>query len=188
MEQQLEIDEAYILQYWNNFIIDVDDISIMNAEEVYLDNFHSLIVSENKELTTLYFKPKAWKLTLSKNLINNALNTAFLGAIIYKTEYSQFTSVVIKSLLTSLFQIERIEITKREEKIYMNLPIKKVYKTSEEWFESLPEKTKKDIRKIDFQDFMEKFVLAGLAKRDKNDEEKYLILKKGKHLFKIHLL
>ncbi|MVM42329.1 hypothetical protein GO730_39245 [Spirosoma sp. HMF3257] len=158
----------------------------MTYKQYFVDEFIYITKSRNIS-TDLYYKTNGWKVVITKNLIKTAIVAPLLLSIFLYLELNEnLSSIILPTVLPMLFDIENVEITRKEEEILLKLPIKKnrrKFETTEDWYNSLPKKIKKEISEIDFKDFIDKLVLAGVAVDNKKG--KYKILDKNNRKFKI---
>ncbi|KOS06131.1 hypothetical protein AM493_08870 [Flavobacterium akiainvivens] len=184
MEDYIEISEAFINDKLSKVFKGDRSISIINTEQYFWQSFKAQLETNNNTIEPLYFKTGALKLTVGKDLFNKAFHASLLSSVLYFNDHKQFGSTILTAILTSIISFELMEIKDEEEVVYMRLPIKNAYMTVQEHFDSLPEYIRKNVNELQFEIFMNKFVKAGLAKRDLNGEERYLVLSKGRFCFK----
>ncbi|MEA5260343.1 hypothetical protein VB264_21265 [Arcicella aquatica] len=187
MEQDelIEINEKILLEQWSAIFPNLSDISLMAAEHNFIANFKSAVAEEEKIVLNL--NSRGWKIHLRRALFKSTLSTSLTVAILSLTDFLQLTTTIVSMIVPIIFDIEAIEITRREEEIYLSLPLhrkRKKFMTTDEWYDSLPTSIKEEIKPLAFIEFMEKLVAAGLAK---SKEGKYLVLKKGKEVFKFNI-
>jgi hypothetical protein len=184
-EQIITMNEDILLSYWKEIFQDDDEAELALAEHYYVANF-KLLAGLGQANSNLYYIDNIWRLNISKNLLENFVNASLVASILYLTGATNIPVSLATMILSAVCKFEKIEFLKSEEKIYINLPLKNHYATANDWYHALPLNMQKDINKLQFQDFMEKLVLAGLAKKDETNDDKYMVIKKGKRHFKIH--
>jgi hypothetical protein len=184
--EEILISEDTLNDFWNEITGSDKGIASLNAKHIFLEEFKRNTTQEIAG-SDLYYRTKGWKIILKKNLLKGIIITPSLyGILSYLDITTGLASIVLPSIIPMIFDIENINLSKKEEEILLKLPIKKAkkqYKTAEEWYESLPKSIQEQVNFLDFKDFMDKLVLGGLAKT--NQKEKYMIFKKGKNIFKI---
>lgn len=181
--QEIELSEAVLLDFWNNISPDETAFAFQHGRYIFIEGVKQFAVA-TEDQTLLYLKTKGWKITLKKNLVKNLLMVPALSGILHYLGYIQFPAVSLYALIPLLFEVENVKLTKKEEHIWLSLPVKsqtRQYKTAEQWYQNLPKEVKGQINELDFKDFIEKLVIAGFAKTDK--KERALILPKGKNIF-----
>lgn len=183
--EEILISEDTLNDFWNEITGSDKGIASLNAKHIFLEEFKRNTTQEIAG-SDLYYRTKGWKIILKKNLLKGIIITPSLyGILSYLDITTGLASIVLPSIIPMIFDIENINLSKKEEEILLKLPVnkaKKQYKTAEQWYESLPKSIQEQINFLDFKDFMDKLVLGGLAKT--NQKEKYLIFKKGKNIFK----
>ncbi|MCU0469504.1 MAG: hypothetical protein MUF58_12970 [Arcicella sp.] len=183
--EEISISEETLNDFWNEITDSDKGIASLNAKHIFLEEFKRNTTHETG--SDLYYKTKGWKIILKKNLLKGIIITPSLyGILSYLDITTGLASIVLPSIIPMIFDIENINLSKKEEEILLKLPVnksKKQYKTAEEWYESLPKSIQEQVNFLDFKDFMDKLVLGGLAQT--NQKDKYLIFKKGKNIFKI---
>jgi hypothetical protein len=184
--EEISISEETLNDFWNEITGSDKGIASLNAKHIFLEEFKRNTTEKIGD-SDLYYKTKGWKIIVKKNILKGIIITPSLyGILHYLGITTGLASIVLPSIIPMIFDIENINLNKKEEGILLKLPInkaKKQYKTAEEWYESLPKSIQEQINFLDFKDFMDKLVLGGLAKTNK--KERYLIFKKGKNVFKI---
>lgn len=184
--EEIIINQETLNDFWNEITGLDEGIASLNAKHIFFEEFKKNTIQEI-ENSELYYKTKGWKITVTKNLLKGILVTpALYGVLYYLDVTAGLASIVLPSILPMVFDIENVSLSKKEEEVYLKLPLnkaKKQYKTAEDWYESLPKSIQEQMNFLDFKDFMDKLVLGGMAKANK--KEKYLIFKKGKNVFKI---
>lgn len=184
--EEILISEETLNDFWNEITGSEEGIASLNAKHIFLEEFKR---NTSQEIlgSDLYYKTKGWKITITKNLLKGVLVTPALYGILYYLDVTTgLASIVLPSIFPMIFDVENVSLSKKEEEVYLKLPLnkaKKQYKTAKDWYESLPKSIQEQMNFLDFKDFMDKLVLGGMAKANK--KEKYLIFKKGNNVFKI---
>jgi hypothetical protein len=182
-QETYEIDEQFLNDYWLRLVGNETGIAADRSRHIFVEGFKRLSSGED-DPALLYLKTKGWRLSVKDHLIKNLLVAPAIGGLLYYLGYTQIAGFLIPTILPMLFDLRNIELKRSEEEILIKLPIdpkKKEFKTSSQWYHSLPPSIKKQVNELDFMDFIEKLVLAGYAK--KNDKDKYLVFQKGKNKF-----
>ncbi|PRY23502.1 hypothetical protein CLV58_14123 [Spirosoma oryzae] len=181
--QTVSFDSQQLMAYWHELVAQTD--SSAGVAQPFLTTQFLQILASQPASEALDMKTNGWKISVSKSLLKNTLVTATLTTILRYLGEAQLATAVLPTLIPMLFEIEQIELTKKEEEIWLRLPVKKSkkhLKTAEEWYESLPENVRNQIHFLDFIEFLDKLNLAGFA-----DEKhgRYRLFIKGKNKFKI---
>lgn len=181
--QTVSFDNQRLTTYWNRLISETGP-SALAAQQLLMTHFVQMVAIQSPP-ETLDMRTKGWKVSVSKSLLKNTLVTATLTSILYCLGETQLASAVFPTIIPMLFEIEQIELTKKEEEIWLRLPIKKSkkqLKTAQEWYDSLPEAIRKQIHFLDFSEFMAKLNLAGYADEKQG---RYQLFSLGKNKFRI---
>lgn len=183
--ENISLSEDDLNAYWEEIVgNDISPIAL-NAKHHFVQEFERHVLIESKT-SDLYLRSKGWKITVTNNILKTILVSPALVGILSYLGITQLSAIIIPTLLPMLFDIDNIELSKKEEEILLKLPINNTredFKTADQWYNSLPVSIKEQVNPLDFKDFMEKFVLAGFAKLDKTN--RYLLFKKGGNIFKI---
>lgn len=176
------IDEVYITNYLKIKFNGFEQDSLLHD---YVEAFKIAASGDNSQ-TLLALNTNSWKISIKKNLVTPFLTGAILTAVFRHLGYNQLPLAILPAVLPYLLDIEKVKIEKREERLYLQIPIKKFknqFKSAEEWYSILPDKIKASVNLEDFRDFLDNLVVAGYAKENKN--EKFQLLKQGENIFKI---
>lgn len=179
------ITENVLENFWDQIFESENTASNHAGKLQFINDFKSNF--EKDESGNFHFKTPGWKISLSEGIIKSALAAPTLyGVLWYFGVTTGLAAVVVPTILPFFFDIKRIELSKKEEEIFAELPLlenSKKYKTSREWYHSLPNKIKKDVNELDFLDFMQKLVDGGLALENKKG--KFEVFGKGRKKLKI---
>lgn len=185
MENKIDIivNELYLQDYWSNLLEfnSEDTVDFYRSQLQFIDVFKKQLVFDG-DINGLYLKNDVWRLSINPDSLQNIINIPIVIGLLNYLGYTQIAGVVIPVIFQSLFKIEHIRVSKKDESIFINLPLKNenIYKTPEEWHSILPKKYQKMVDRLEFLDIMENFVRSGLA-REKDG--KYLIITKGNNRF-----
>jgi hypothetical protein len=184
MKSEIIVDELFLHNYWKNELkLPVTDQLIHS----FIEGFKQQESNSNSK-TLLYLNTNGWKVSIKENLVKTLLIAPVIATTLHYLGFHDLSGFILPTIIPMLFDIENIELDKKEEEIWIHLPVKKFkgqFKSAEDWYDSLPEKIKEQIHPLDFKNFIEKLVFAGLAKQNKI--EKYLLFKKEEHIFKIRI-
>jgi hypothetical protein len=184
--EEIVVTEADWDRWWQELTGGDDSLAALQAKITVMDAFQAVVGTANNT-GELYFKTKGWKIVVGNNLVKTALISPLLCGILAYTGISGgLTAAVIPTILPMLLDIQRVELSQKEEEIWLKLPLrqsKDTYKTASAWYHSLPKSIREQVHELDFKDFLEKLIHGGLATEVKKGE--YMIYQPGKHKFKI---
>ena len=185
--EYLELSEQELLLYWNKYMPEIKGLEFSKIEFINLVKNELVGLDESNQLN---FNTSGWKIPLKKKMASNICTTAILAVIIaHFAPAVGLLVTLLPGIVSSLFEIENVNLSKKEDTIYAVLPIKKFrnqFKSDKEWYDALPNDIKTQINFLDFQEFLEKLIFAGLAKQNKND--KFLLFQKGNGVFKVSIV
>ncbi|MCP4370413.1 MAG: hypothetical protein GY797_20210 [Deltaproteobacteria bacterium] len=133
------------------------------------------------------WSPKGWRVNVAGSLVHvslaSAITWATLSAIGIAT--STIPLVIVPMVAPCLFQIEKISLTRKEETILANLPLKEeiLCESPDAIYESLPDAIKEQVNPLDFLDFLSKLTEVGQAKEMKDGQ--YNVRKLGNNTISI---
>lgn len=180
----MELNEQILQDYWRKLIDPVaGDAAGDQAQRYFIQAVQQAVDDISGDVLNL--KGKGWRVTVKEPLAKSVIMLPAVGALLYYFGIEQVPSIIL-TLLPCLFDVKNIELDRKEETIWLRLSqgdSKLKYKTAGDWYESLPQKLKDQIHPLDFDELMDKLVMGGFAKE--KDDERYKVLKKGKHILKI---
>ena len=177
----VELSESVLLDWWNDLL--PDETNSQTGRYIFMMAAKQL-TAEASSQEALYLKTNGWKVTIKKNLAKNLVTSSLIGGLLYYLGYTQLPGILLPAIVPLLFDVENITLTKKEEQIWLKLPLRpgrRSFKTAAEFYHSLPEPIRLQVNELDFEDFMDKLVLAGFSRVD--DKGRYRLLPKGKNVF-----
>lgn len=170
-EEVVEISQANIQAHWKTYMPS-GSYAALEAEQVFEKAFLQY-VGQSQEATELAFLKGGWTFNLKGGLVKTALSGAFMTGLFCWMGFESINVAVLPSVLPFLFELDKIELSQKEETILAQLLVKEEVKqrlhSPVELYKMLPAATRKMLNELDFQDFLEKLNLAGHLKKKKID-------------------
>lgn len=157
---QLELQE-----YWAERILG-DDYLAIEARQAFEQAFLHYI-GEQQAISDLAMRG-GWTFKLKAGLVKTAISGAFMSGLFCFMQFDAIGAAVLPSILPFLFELDKIELSRKEETILAQLLLREEVKTNlhsaEELYALLPPATKILLNPLDFQDFLDQLDLAGHLK------------------------
>lgn len=159
----IDVSQKEIIEYWNQISLD-DDYSRIDSTETVESVFLHLLGHQNSD--ELKFINGGWTINAKAGFIKTAIGYATMaGVFTLIGTTGSIALMVLPSVLPFLFEIEKIELNKKEQYILAKLLLRDEVKTQmhniNQLYELLPNEIKSDLNILDFIDFLEKLDLAG---------------------------
>ncbi len=168
----MEVSQATLQTIWKQYMPQ-NSYVVMEAEQVFEKAFLEY-VGKSREETELAFINGGWTFNLKAGLTKTALSGAFMAGMFCWIGFESVSAAVLPSILPFLFELEKIELSQKEETILAKLMVKEEVKqrlhSTAELYQILPAATRKMINELDFEDFLEKLDLAGHLKKKTGDQ------------------
>ena len=162
----VEVTQATLHTIWGKHMPN-RDYATMEAAQVFEKAFLQY-AGEDQEETDLAFLQGGWTFKLKAGLVKTALSGAFMAGMFCWIGFESVSAAVLPSVLPFLFELEKIELSQKEETLLAKLLVREEVKqklhSTTELYQMLPAATRKMINELDFQDFLEKLDLAGHLK------------------------
>ena len=162
----VEVTQVTLQTIWGKYMPNKDYAAI-EAEQVFEKAFLQY-VGQGHEETNLAFLQGGWTFNLKAGLVKTALSGAFMAGMFCWMGFESVSATVLPSILPFLFELEKIELSQKEETILAKLLVREEVKqklhSTTELYQMLPAATRKMINELDFLDFLEKLGLAGHLK------------------------
>lgn len=111
-----------------------------------------------------------WEISLSTGAVKAMLATSLLCVGLISSGFTPISPVVLPAIVPLLFEIRQVRLTMKERQIWISLSVKDDVINSKmsirELYVQLSDELRQQITELDFHDFVEKCVRAGLADRD----------------------
>lgn len=162
----VEVTQATLHTIWGKYMPN-KDYATMEAAQVFEKAFLQY-AGEDQEKTDLAFLQGGWTFKLKAGLVKTALSGAFMAGMFCWIGFESVSAAVLPSVLPFLFELEKIELSQKEETLLAKLLVREEVKqklhSTTELYQMLPAATRKMINELDFQDFLEKLDMAGHLK------------------------
>lgn len=171
-----EIDKTGLLAVWNETFPNAENAILDEATKETLVNSFLIFSGEDKTSADLHMISGGWKITLSPNLFKMAFTSSVLTAALHSAGMTSFTGYVLPAVVSLLFDIDKILLTRSEEYLLAELKLSeqamKGIHTPERLFSFLNDDIRDQISYLDFLDFIENLKLTGntIPRGDKNFE------------------
>lgn len=113
----------------------------------------------------LYARSGGWVFHLKRSVAQSALSGVLMAIVLKSVTATPLSLILIPSLLPYLFQIEKTEITMKDEELLLHLLSRgDVHALSvDEIYDRLPEKIRDGVNRLDIIDFLESIIATGHA-------------------------
>ncbi|MCB9317583.1 MAG: hypothetical protein H6569_15690 [Lewinellaceae bacterium] len=173
--------------WWKEHLQGVTVVDDLVGERVFQEAFLEYSGHGKREDKLAFFRG-GWTINLKAGLAKTVLVGASLCGIFSQMQGIQIASTVLPTLLPFLFEINRVELSAKEEYILAKLLVKNSVKkhlhSADELYDKLPKDVRKMINRLDFIDFLEKLDMAGHIRRKKAGEYQL----SGKRRFRVTFL
>jgi hypothetical protein len=120
------------------------------------------------ESTLLESRPSGWRVQVSGKLVQSAAMSAVLWGMLIELGFAESIPVALATaLVASLFDIERVKLSQKEEAVMVKLVLYDRARTlsPSEWYAELPTDLQAQLNELEFLDVMEKIVQSGHGRK-----------------------
>lgn len=159
----IAITQGEINKYWSQLSLDnefkeLESLKIVEA--VFLSHIGQ------KETDKLEFLNGGWTINVKGGIAKSAVGYAVMAGVLTLAGVTNGLALaVLPSILPFLFEIEKVDLNRREKFILAQLHLKKDVReqmhSPEQLYNLLPQDIQDQLNFLDFQDFLDKIDLAG---------------------------
>lgn len=134
----------------------------LQHEVFYTDAIRQLLSTQATELKA---RSGGWTFHVSRGVVQGVLTGLVMAVVLKDVAGSSLSLAIIPTILPCLFQIERTQLTRRDQEILMQLhrASGSKGKTSEELFSLLPAEIRDNVNRLDLLEFLEAVTRTGHA-------------------------
>jgi hypothetical protein len=114
-----------------------------------------------------------WRIDLTREGIRTALLSAVVAGLLVDRGLTEVSIALVTAVLPSVLNIERIQLSKGDQRLLIDLRAKPAlrtgFATEDELYRSLPADTRDKVNRYDFADFIQRLREAGLI--DEGDDD-----------------
>jgi len=117
--------------------------------------------------TELQARSGGWTFHVSRSLAQSAVSGVVMALLLKTVATAPISLAIIPAILPYLFQIEKTQITMRDEKVLLHLHriVVNQRKTADELYDSLPQDIRDQVNRLDFLEFLDSMTKTGHARR-----------------------
>ena len=157
------ISQKEINDYWNQLMLDND---FKELESLKIVEFVFLANVGYKDSDELKFLNGGWTINAKAGIVKAAVGYAVMAGVFSLIGTTGGIALaILPSILPFLFEIEKIELNRKEQyilsKLHLREEVKREMHNPTQLYELLPPEIKDNLNFLDFQDFLDKIDLAG---------------------------
>lgn len=141
-----------------------DGFAARRGRDVFLDGIRCAEVPNARG--ELAFRLGGWQIDLGKTAAQVALVSGMLGGVLAVMGVPEVPVEVLPAVAPLVFDIRRSRLTKKQEYVLAELVVQPAVRqgmSADELYERLPESTRDDLSRADFEDFLDAARRAGLS-------------------------
>lgn len=128
----------------------------------YTDAMHQILGQNSTELMA---RSGGWTLHLNRSIAQSSISAVVMGLMLKSVTAAPLSLTIIAAIIPYVFQIDKAQLTKKDEKILLHLykAADRKGKTSDELYQALPAAVKAQVNRLDLLEFLESTTRTGHA-------------------------
>lgn len=162
LELPEELDHTTLMELFTHVTGEPDDSP---AAGIFEDAF---LAAMEQSPTALEFRPGGWRVDVAATMVRTALTTSILAAALWLSGTDQIPAAVMTAVLPTLIVTERVHLDRRGKYLLTQLQqnvgsAQGLAVHPDVLYNKLPLDVRDQLSPLDFQDFLDAFIGAGLA-------------------------